>query len=247
MPYSRKHNFQPGTKISSDQVDEDFDNLITAVNEIEEETKNNRVPYQGADRDLDLNGKKIVNVQWFDTADNNRDGTYYRIGELDNGDFVIRSYNNGVTKDIMTSTKEGFARFPGGQTNVDAHDPPYTSDKVTEAKRWRYTNERVEKQNFNFYTVRHEGRYLKLLLAHYIDSAPAGTQGHLFVDLFDGNDTTIFTTSFTNNNSQANTPATYTIDLGQPTGNVLSFYLRFRSGNASYNVYLRKLRIWVAN
>jgi hypothetical protein len=35
MTYSRKYNFQPGTKISSNQVDEEFDNVIAAANELE--------------------------------------------------------------------------------------------------------------------------------------------------------------------------------------------------------------------
>jgi H-type lectin domain len=35
MPYQRKYDFQAGTVISSNQVDEEFDNLIGAVNTLE--------------------------------------------------------------------------------------------------------------------------------------------------------------------------------------------------------------------
>lgn len=37
MPYQRKYDFRPGTPISSNQVDEEFDNLINAVNTLETE------------------------------------------------------------------------------------------------------------------------------------------------------------------------------------------------------------------
>jgi hypothetical protein len=40
MTYSRKYNFQPGTKISSIQVDEELDNLIAAANELESDLNN---------------------------------------------------------------------------------------------------------------------------------------------------------------------------------------------------------------
>lgn len=40
MPYQRKYDFQPGTKISSNQVDEEFNNLIKAANDVEAATNN---------------------------------------------------------------------------------------------------------------------------------------------------------------------------------------------------------------
>lgn len=39
MTYIRKYNFQPGTRISSSQVDEEFDQLIKAANDLEASNK----------------------------------------------------------------------------------------------------------------------------------------------------------------------------------------------------------------
>lgn len=49
MPYQRKYDFQPGTRASSSQVDEEFDNLMNAVNTLESDKANSLDVYVKTD------------------------------------------------------------------------------------------------------------------------------------------------------------------------------------------------------
>lgn len=66
MPYQRKYDFIPGTKISSSQVDDEFNNLIDGVNTLESNIGNLTPADVGAVSQTDFNNEK--QLIWSDMA-----------------------------------------------------------------------------------------------------------------------------------------------------------------------------------
>lgn len=181
------------------------------------------------------------------------DGNYLiAINAADPNKFVrLNSDGLYVAKGALTVERpDGFKTIIDGYSNfnvnVESADPPFRSNNLTQVGRFCATTSTV-KEDFNLYSFRHEARYLKLDLAHYVDTNDFGAYGEIIVDLLDAGNTNLFTASFINGigGEQASLGRVYTVDLGVPTGNAMSIYLRLRSSSDLKNVYLRKRRIWL--
>lgn len=224
----RKHDFQAGTRISSDQVDEEFNNLVNAVNQVESKTDNDLVPYSGASKDLNLNDKKLIGVQWLDTSDINRDGSYFRVGELDDGTFVIRSFVNGKSTDVLKITKDGKSSLtivrPDGyvsiengmmknQYSMNSHYPEYVLGPVQKVGIWMETSDSTYTPMGLFF-VKHEARYL--VMSFFTNTTNANVSAAVrIVDNVTGNVIGYAGTTSTDIGGQSQV---IMMDLGVPTG-----------------------------
>lgn len=120
MPIQRKYDFQPGTRISSGQIDEEFDQLINAHNQTEERV-NETIPYSGATKDVDLNTRTVRNGT-FAYRDAANDGIYYQWNEDNDGVVSLKSRNMSdysMIKNLINGTSEGIISFPN-QSFVEA-------------------------------------------------------------------------------------------------------------------------------
>lgn len=126
--------------------------------------------------------------------------------------------------------------------NIQSHDPPFNSSQVEHVGYfWRTKSENV--QDCNFYTFEHKSRYLKVNLTFY---AQAGGTCTVTVEkgaVGFGNNQVLATVSTTSTDPLNTT--TVTVDLGVPTGNRESFYIRVKTSNAAYFAYVRSARRWL--
>lgn len=91
MPYQRKYDFQAGTRISSSQVDEEFDQLIEAANNNEQNITDTNTAFATHQADeatqdylghvkLPENWKPITLLNGWVNASGGRDAKYYKDG-----------------------------------------------------------------------------------------------------------------------------------------------------------------------
>src|SRR5690606_6792914 len=110
------------------------------------------------------------------------------------------------------------------------------------SKYYRVTGD-IER-NLDFFTFKHDARYLKITHGTFTGTSGVnatlrvygtGTQGKLAeFNTFESDPTS----------DAASNGRTITIDLGTPTGNMRSVYVRLVSGNATGQAHSRILRMW---
>ena len=135
--------------------------------------------------------------------------------------------------------------YSNANVNVQGATPQFLTTNSEQYQRFIRT-QATSKVEFDLYTFRHEARYLKFDLAHYIGTNDWGAYGTIFVDDFkDG--TNLYSTDFVNGvgNNNAIVGNIYTVDLGTPTGDLMSVYLRWKTSSDLIWSYIRKRRVWL--
>ncbi|MGH2319404.1 prophage endopeptidase tail family protein [Planococcus sp. SE5232] len=142
---------------------------------------------------------------------------------------------------------DGYVAVENGLSKADyaitGTIPPYTSTAIQISGVFMRTRSTVP-VSMDYISFRHESRYLKLRVAQF--SEIAGSHSMFSVEPV-GGQSPLLTYNTLNSNSQgdeANNGVTLTVDLGVPTGNTVSLYLRMRSGNSESYAHARILRMW---
>lgn len=133
---------------------------------------------------------------------------------------------------------DGVAQFDFG---IDAHDPPFQDTTMVHTVGWWYQTSQTSYVDINFYNYDHHARYLRLQIQVGSD---AGGQNKLAI--FDGDGVTKL---YENINGQYYPTGggllDITVDLGVPTGNARSFYVRMCTGVSGVATYCRVIRKWL--
>lgn len=141
---------------------------------------------------------------------------------------------------------DGFAIINNGMSvydlNIQSHDPPFNSSSVEHIGYFWRTNSEIT-QDCNFYTFEHKSRYLKLGLVFYAQAGGTCTVTIERGSVGMGNNEVLATVSTTSTDPLNAT--TVTVDLGVPTGNRDSIYIRVKTSNAAYYAYVRSPRRWL--
>jgi hypothetical protein len=149
-----------------------------------------------------------------------------------------------IAKGAMTIERpDGFKVVDNGIMqhgfNIQGAEPPFQTAGVTKTGSWYAGATTNRFENVQAYTFKHESRYLVAKLAMYTDGGATGTMA------FDTDTDTLATVT----ESRPNTVEgqgwikDITMDLGTPTGDLKTVYLRMFSSTASYNTYGRILYI----
>jgi phage minor structural protein len=147
---------------------------------------------------------------------------------------------------IRVERDDGYATIIGGMMNfdfaTDMHDPPFRDSGVNIDGYW-FTTASTVPVSGNYYSFKHTARYLKMQVAFY--KTGAGNTGGIRIAK-NGN-LLLVGKSFTNGitDPAAIVGEVLTVDLGVPTGEVISVYLQGYQDIANGNVYFRKIRAWL--
>jgi phage minor structural protein len=147
---------------------------------------------------------------------------------------------------IQIQRDDGYNLIMDGKANfdfgVDSADPPFMDSGVTVEGYWFRTSA-TSPVSCNYYTFKHTGRYLKMQIAFY--KTGSGNTGGLQIAANGGG--SLVSKSFISGNTAqaAIVGEVFTVDLGTPTGNLTSVYLRAYQDIANGNVYVRKIRAWL--
>lgn len=138
----------------------------------------------------------------------------------------------------------GYATF---DFSVDTHEPTFTANSITIENNWWRTTYNTH-FTLQFYTYKHSGRYLNVWVSHGLSSISgehAGTSGGIYIYSTSG-EILGQKTFYNQRDDEANNQSVITVDLGVPTGNMGSFYLRGNTGVTTNPAYFRKTRIWIS-
>lgn len=147
---------------------------------------------------------------------------------------------------LSVERPDGFVTMNNGMSvfdvSIQGASPPFKSDGV-EVFGWWYRSNSLSEQSCDFFTFRHTGRYLKMMLGACADqggrctiSIERGSEGQ-------GNREILATYSTTS--SDRLNELTLTVDLGIPDGSRKDFYLRVKTNNADYNALVRIRGQWL--
>lgn len=161
----------------------------------------------------------------------------------------VRLNSNGlyIAKGAITIERpDGYPIVNNGLSvydlNIQSHDPPFNSSSVEHVGYFWRTNSEIT-QDCNFYTFEHKSRYLKLGLVFYAQAGGTCTVTIERGSVGMGNNEVLATVSTTSTDPLNAT--TVTVDLGVPTGNRDSIYIRVKTSNAAYYAYVRSPRRWL--
>ncbi|NYE07274.1 phage minor structural protein [Bacillus niacini] len=141
---------------------------------------------------------------------------------------------------------DGYKLINNGVANfefaTDMHDPPFRDSGVNINGYW-FTTASTVPVSGNYYTFKHTARYLKMQVAFY-KTGDGNTGG---IRIAKNGNILLVGKSFTNGISDqaAVVGEILTVDLGVPTGEVVSVYLQGYQDIANGNVYFRKIRAWL--
>jgi hypothetical protein len=141
---------------------------------------------------------------------------------------------------------DGYKLINNGIANfefaTDMHDPPFRDSGVSINGYWFTTSSTVPVSG-NYYSFKHTSRYLKMQIAFY--KTGSGNTGGIRIAK-NGN-ALLVGKSFTNDSSDpvAIVGEVFTVDLGVPTGDVVSVYLQGYQDINNGVVYFRKIRAWL--
>jgi hypothetical protein len=146
---------------------------------------------------------------------------------------------------ITIIRSDGFKVIDNGLANfdfsIDAHEPPFQDTTKVNLEGWWYRTSQTGYVDINYYNYKHSARYLRLLVQV---GSNAGGQNKLAI--FDGDGVTKL---YENTNGyykpDGGGQLNITIDLGTPTGNLRSFYIRMATGVTGINTYCRVIRKWL--
>jgi hypothetical protein len=176
------------------------------------------------------------------------DGTALMAIDAVDADKWVRLNSDGlyIAKGALTLERpDGFVVVNDGiQQNdftIGGTYPTFTSSSVTvDGRYWSTTKDTP--QDCHYFTFNHDARYLKVRVALYAESATAGSRMSIERS---GNTLAQRTTYDTDSQSDL---AVYgenlTVDLGIPTGDVMSVYVRLKTGVEGNRAYGRIIRVW---
>ncbi|WP_305928079.1 phage tail protein [Bacillus mycoides] len=147
---------------------------------------------------------------------------------------------------IRVEREDGYAVIIGGVLqhgfDINGHEPPYT--EVDRASWWWVMDKADRLYNCQYYTFEHKSRYLNVLMGQLSDEGTASE-----VVIMDGDGNTVLARNVSNNNNPNDPIAVYgkllEIDLGVPTGEERSVYIRMRPTVEGKRAYCRKIRMWL--
>jgi phage minor structural protein len=147
---------------------------------------------------------------------------------------------------IRVEREDGYAVIIGGVLqhgfDINGHEPPYT--EVDRASWWWVWDKADMLYNCQYYTFEHKSRYLNVLMGQLSDEGTACE-----VAIMDGDGNTVLARNVSNNTNPKDPIAVYgkrlEIDLGVPTGEERSVYIRMRPTVEGKRAYCRKIRMWL--
>lgn len=147
---------------------------------------------------------------------------------------------------IRVEREDGYATVIGGVIQNDfaivGATPAFTAANVSvEGYFWSTTS--TTATDCQYYTFLHNARYLKVWVALYAGDAGSGSR----ISVQDGNTTLAAKVTYNTdpNSDLAVVGEVLTVDLGVPTGNFKSIYVRLNTGSAGdYKAYGRVIRMW---
>ncbi|MCC2429864.1 phage tail protein [Bacillus paranthracis] len=147
---------------------------------------------------------------------------------------------------VRVEREDGYATIIGGILqhgfDINGHEPPFTAVNVEGW--WWVTDKSDEHYDCQYYTFEHKSRYLNVLIGQL---ATEGASCEVAIMAGDGN---TFLAKYASNNTDPKSPIAvygklYEIDLGVPTGEEMSVYIRLRSTVEGKKAYCRKIRMWL--
>lgn len=147
---------------------------------------------------------------------------------------------------VRVEREDGYATIIGGILkhgfDINGHEPPFTAVNVEGW--WWVTDKSDEHYDCQYYTFEHKSRYLNVLIGQL---ATEGASCEVAIMAGDGN---TFLAKYASNNTDSKSPIAvygklYEIDLGVPTGEEMSVYIRLRSTVEGKKAYCRKIRMWL--
>lgn len=178
------------------------------------------------------------------------DGTEFLAIDPNNQNKYIRITPGNLYSALGAMTIEradGYKVIDNGYANfdfsVDEHSPSFIDNGVFAENPW-FKTENTEKGSIGFFTFKHSARYLYLTLAFY---AQDGNTGYLYVDGVGalGEGLLSYYVNHGIGNDSATLGQTFAIDVGVPTGEMRSFYIRIKSNTAGQRMHCRKIRAWL--
>jgi phage minor structural protein len=232
----------PGSFKSPTVVLANFKNSITKVMSSFQQTSKAVKQLTDADGNLSLQLKRLYRNtdhysdhtgDWYISPDDPNAYVHIGAGGLDVHRGLVR-----VERD------DGYATIIGGKMNfdfsIDAHDPPFHDSRVS-ITGWDYQTDTNAYVDVNFFSYRHSARYLRIQI--HVGTNDGGGQK---IAIFDMDGTTKL---YENSNGLARSagggPLDITIDLGVPTGNLRSFYLRMMTTVPGITTFCRITRKWL--
>ncbi len=178
------------------------------------------------------------------------DGTgFHAIDPTDINKYVrLRSDGLYIAKGALTIERPDGALFinngvPNLNYNVQGSSPPFTSALVRVTNQW-YITEATSDQNVDMFSFRHEGRYLKVNVAHRMEADGTASGAVSVKGLGSWANIIDSSTVFRNSVEDGSEYHTFTIDIGVPTYQRVDFYVQIRTGAANRRAMTRILRCW---
>ncbi|PFN11900.1 hypothetical protein COE20_08835 [Bacillus cereus] len=146
---------------------------------------------------------------------------------------------------IRVERDDGFATIIGGAIqygfDIAGHYPPYRGINVTLDGWWLISTHDVLDE-CQFYTFEHKTRYVKVSAQIFTEAG-----GEVEIAIVDGDGSTIRSRA---SSTQTSAPSQgdgveLVYDLGVPSGNLETFYLRMRNKVKGKKAYVRIFRVWL--
>ncbi|PFE42500.1 hypothetical protein CN317_24085 [Bacillus cereus] len=146
---------------------------------------------------------------------------------------------------IRVEREDGFATIIGGAIqygfDIAGHYPPYRGINVA-LDGWWLTSTHDVLDECQFYTFEHKTRYVKVSAQIFTESG-----GEVEIAIVDGDGSTIRSRA---SSTQTSAPSQgdgveLVYDLGVPSGNLETFYLRMRNKVKGKKAYARIFRVWL--
>jgi hypothetical protein len=121
--------------------------------------------------------------------------------------------------------------------------PAFTDNTKVSISNYWWVTQSSTPADCQYYSFKHDARYLKLIVAMYAGSASAGSR----ISVVDNSGTTLVQRVTYDTDSQSRLAVNgevLTVDLGTPTGLTKSVYLRLNTGVDGTNAYGRIIRMW---
>lgn len=147
---------------------------------------------------------------------------------------------------VRVEREDGFATIIGGAIqygfDIAGHYPPYRGINVQEDG-WWLTSTHDVLDNCQFYTFEHKTRYVKLKAQIFTEAG--GEVEIAMVSSDSGQQIMSKVSSKQTTAPPENNDVDLSYDLGVPTGELKSFYLRMRNKVAGKKAYARIFRVWL--
>ena len=158
-----------------------------------------------------------------------------------NPHFTFEEYGVLIDKGMLTIGRNNSFKtidkgVPGFEFPVIGNSPPFMSTNVI-VSGVNYRTNSTNPENLNYYSVKHDARYFKVTATLSADNPIMGARLTIV------NNGSIVLAS-QNHYEAAEKTYTLTLDMGEPTGEVVGFYIRLNSGADSSYAQCRLFRVW---